>query len=498
MGTPRSLDIDLLRSFALIAEGASFTRAAERVGRTQAAVSLQVQRLESLVGHRLFTRAKGGVVQLTPEGRALLGPARELLSLNDGILGSPDVALGSERAPSHAPAAERPSIAVLPFQNMSGDPDQDYFVDGMVQEIVGALSRIKWLVVTTQLSANVGKGVTVAARQPGQELGVRYLLQGGVRKSGSRVRVSAQLVEAGTGSHIWADKYDCTLGDVFDLQDEIAGCIAGTLEPSLRRSEIERARRKRPENLDAYDFYLRALPHVTAQMPDEAGKALPLLRAALKLDPDYIAAHALTAWCHELCFTRGGFDDAERSAALLHARATLASDTDDGTALAISGFVVSLLTTDHALALSAIERGISLNPASATSLFLGAQASGLAGRAEQAMSFASRALHLSPFDTLAFEAHLALGEAALLDERHDDAAACFAAAARAKPTFSTAYIFQAIALALAGHNEPARRSARQGLEFEPDFRSRMFHELGLAEALTDKFSDGARLLGLPE
>ena len=371
MGSPPALDIDLLRSFALIAEGGSFTRAAERVGRTQSAVSLQVQRLESLVGHRLFVRGKGGIVQLTPQGHYLLGPARELLSLNDDIVASlraqpqPDEmgAGQSEPAAPEPPLArgslrDKPSIAVLPFQNMSGDPEQEYFADGMVEDIVAALSRIRWLFVTARSSGFVYKGRAVDPRQVGRELGVRYLLQGGVRKVGGRVRITAQLLEAETGRHLWADKYDGALEGVFDLQDQIADRVAGIVEPSLRRSEIERSRRKRTGSLDAYDLYLRALPHVAAQMPHEARKALPLLAQALKLDPDYTAAHALIAWCHELCFTRGGFDDADRSAALLHARTTIASDTDDGTALAIAGFVISLLTTDHDAALGAIERGL--------------------------------------------------------------------------------------------------------------------------------------------
>ena len=229
----------------------------------------------------------------------------------------------------------------------------------------------------------------------------------------------------------------------------------------------------------------------------EARRALPLLEQALKLDPDYTAAHALIAWCHELCFTRGGFEEANRSAALLHAGATIASDTDDGTALAVAGFVITLLTTDHEAALSAIERGLSVNPSSATALYLGAQANALAGRPETAMSFADRALRLSPFDTLAFEAHLALGESALQDERYEDAASCFARAARAKPNFSTAHIFQAIALALAGRAERAMPRVRRGLELEPGFRTRMFFEHGLAQPLREKFADGSRLLGLP-
>ena len=248
--------------------------------------------------------------------------------------------------------------------------------------------------------------------------------------------------------------------------------------------------------MDAYDCYLRALPLVAAQMPEEAGRAISLLDRALKLDPDDAAAHALIAWCHELCFARGGFAEAHKTAALRHASTALASDTDDGTALAVAGFVTTLLTADHDAALGAIDRGLALNPSSATVLYLGAQAHALAGLSDKAMSFADRALWLNPFDPLAFQAHMALGEAAVLDDRHDDAASCFARAAQAKPNFSSAYIFESIALALAGHAAQGRPRARSGLALEPGFRSRLFVEHGLAQPLREKLAHGSRLLGL--
>jgi adenylate cyclase len=159
---------------------------------------------------------------------------------------------------------DKPSIAVLPFQNMSGDPEQEYFADGMVEDIVTGLSRIKWLFVIARNSSFVYKGKPTDIRQVGRELGVRYILEGSVRKSSDRVRITAQLVEAETGTHLWADKYDGSVGDVFDLQDQITDSVIGIVEPSLRRSEIERSRRKRPESLDAYDLFLRAAPHAGA------------------------------------------------------------------------------------------------------------------------------------------------------------------------------------------------------------------------------------------
>ena len=400
------------------------------------------------------------------------------------------------------PLPEKPSIAVLPFQNMSGDIEQDYFADGVVEDITTGLSRIRWLFVIARNSGVVYKGKPVDVRQVGRELGVRYVLEGGVRKAGSRVRITAQLFEAETGAHLWADKFDGALEDVFDLQDQITDRVVGIVEPSLQRSEIERSRRKRPENLDAYDLYLRALPHVAAQMPHEARIALPLLEEALRLDADYAPAHALLAWCHELCFTRAGFDEADRAAAMLHARATIASSTDDATALAIAGFVMSMIVKngsgEHEAALGAIDRALSINASCATALYLGAQAHGLAGHPETATSFANRALRLSPFDPLAFQAHMALGEAALVETRYEDAAACFGRAAQTNTNFSTAYFFRAIALALTGRKEEALPSLRRGLELEPGFSTRLFFVHGLAPALVERLVGGSRVLGLPE
>jgi adenylate cyclase len=506
MAARPSLDIDLLRSFVLIAEGESFTRAAERVGRTQSAVSLQMQRLESLVGHRLFERSRGAGVRLTPEGGYLLERARELLSLNDDILGTVGTAdmvrdvsslmSGGARS-SRSAAANFPSIAVVPFQDLSEEPRHGVFADGIVDGIIGGLSRIKWLVVIARGSTLGYKGRAIDVRQVGRELSVRYVLQGSVRCAGSRVRIAAHLLDAETRRHLWTETYDGVLEDVFDLHDEITGQIVGILESSLQRFEIERARRRPTQSLDAFSLYLRALPCVAAQMPQEAAKALPLLRRALTLDPDYAAAHALLAWGHELCFTRGGMKKEDRDAALFHARTAIASETDDGTALATAGFVMALLTKDHDQALPTIDRGLSMNPSSATILYLGAQANALTGKRRRAMSLADRALRLSPRDTFAFQAHMALGEGALEEERFDDAAACFARATQAKPVFSTAYVYQAIALAQAGRPAQATNRLARGFELEPGFSTRAFFEHGLGDALRASLIDGARLLELP-
>jgi adenylate cyclase len=315
---------------------------------------------------------------------------------------------------------ERPSIAILPFQNMSGDAEQEYFADGIVEDIITGLSRIKWLFVIARNSSFIYKGKPVDVRQVGRDLGVRYVLEGGVRKAGNRLRITAQLIDAETGTHLWAEKYDGALEDVFDLQDQITDKVVGIVEPSVRQSEIERSRQKRPENLGAYDLYLRALPYIAAQMPEDIKTAMPLLEEALRLQPDYALAHALIAWCYELRFARAGLDAKDKAAALHHAQTALASSTDDAMALAIAGFVAYLLGKDHDAALRAIDRALSLNPSCATALYLGAQSNALWGNGEKAVSFANRALRLSPFDPLAFEAHMAFGTVAMTRESYDE------------------------------------------------------------------------------
>ena len=393
---------------------------------------------------------------------------------------------------------DKPSIAVLAFQNMSGDPEQEYFADGMVEDIITGLSRIKWLFVIARNSSFIYKGKAVDVRQVGRELGVRYVLEGAVRKAGNRLRITAQLLEAETGAHLWADRYDAKLEDVFELQDQITEKVVGVVEPSLRQSEIERSRRKRPENLDAYDLYLRALPHMVSLMPADARIAARFLEDALKLDPKYAAAHAFIGWCHEICFHRGGFNEADNIAGLRHARTAIASGTDDATALAVAAFVVSNLSKDHKAALSAIERALSLNPSSAIALYWGALIHAYDDNSAAATALAHRALRLSPFDPVAFLAHVALGVVAFQEARYDEAASHYAKAVQANAHFSTLYFCHATALALAGRVEEARPIIGQGLELAPETRCSDVFKYGVTRAFADKYMEGARLLGLPE
>ena len=208
------------------------------------------------------------------------------------------VRLDGAPAPPALALPDKPSIAVLPFQNMSGDPEQEYFADGMVEDIITGLSRIKWLFVIARNSTFTYKGRTVDVKQVGRELGVRYVLEGSVRKAGDRVRVTGQLIDTATGAHVWAERYDRKSDDIFALQDEITLSVVGAIEPSLRLAEVERAKRKRPDNLDAYDLVLRAIPGVYSRMPEQSKKALEFLERAIALDPTYGLAHACAAECH--------------------------------------------------------------------------------------------------------------------------------------------------------------------------------------------------------
>lgn len=390
-----------------------------------------------------------------------------------------------------------PSIAVLPFINLSDDPAQEYFAEGMVEDIITGLSRIKWMVVIARNSSAVYKNRSIDLRQVGRDLGVRYILEGGVQKANNRLRITAQLLDATTGTHLWAERFDGDLKDVFDLQDQITDKVVAIVEPNIQRSEIERSRRKRPENLDAYDLYLRAVPYTASQAPADARIAMKYLEDALRIDPVYAAAHALLAWCHEWCFARAGFDEAEKQAALRHARKAASSGTDDATALAIAGFVLTLLSKDTEAGLSAIDRALALNPSCATALYLGGLANALSGYPAPAIALSQRALRLSPFDFLAYEAHLAQGIAAVLESRYDDAVEHYRRMLLANANQSTLYFNAAVALVLAGKKDEGRLMARRGFEIEPQFRPRVFSEL-LAPTVAEKFIAGYRLLDLPD
>ena len=397
-----------------------------------------------------------------------------------------------------APASEKPSIAALPFQNMSGDPEQEYFVDGLVEDILTGLARVKSLTVIARNSSFTYKGRAVDVRQVGHELGARYVLEGSVRKAGNRLRITVQVIEAETGAHLWADRFDGALEDVFDLQDQITDKVVGVVEPSVQRSEIERSRRKRPENLDAYDLCLRALPHMTHIGPEGARIAAEFLEDALKLDPDYALAHAILAWSRQILFLQGGFDPANKTAALAHARSAIGARVDDATALAIGGFVMSQLGGDQSTALSAIGRALLLNPSCATAHYMAGAPNAYAGNYAAATMHAERALRLSPFDPLAWYAPLVHGLVALAEGRYGDAAAGYAKSVEMNPGSAMLRYWTAAMLALSGQIEDGKAAAAEALRINPQLRIRVAFEVGVPRPLAEKVAEGMRLLGLPE
>lgn len=396
---------------------------------------------------------------------------------------------------------DKPSIAVLPFQNMSGDAEQDYFCDGMVEDIITGLSRINWLFVIARNSSFAYKGKSPDIRQVGRELGVRYVVEGSVRKAGNRLRITGQLIEAETGAHLWADKFDGALEDIFDLQDKITDALVGIVEPSLRRAEIERARRKRPGSLGAYDLYLRALPHFSSVMPEDANIGMGFLEAALKLDPHYAAPHAYIAWGLEMRFFRGSFDETDAIASVRHARMALAHGTDDATALSIAALVILHLGHDFETASGAINRALSINRSNAAALYFGAHIHAYAGDCGIAEDYANRALRLSPFDPFCYEAYVARGVVRFRERRYDEAASYFARGVQMNPHFSTLYAMHTAALAMAGRIDESKTIARRLLEVEPGFRIGPLEALvggGMRPEILNGLVVGAREAGLPE
>jgi adenylate cyclase len=364
------------------------------------------------------------------------------------------------------PLPDKPSIAVLPFRNMSGDQEQEYFADGMVEEIITALSRIRWLFVIARNSSFTYKSQAVDVKQVGRELGVRYVLEGSVRKGGNRVRITAQLIDTTNGAHLWADRFDGSLEDIFDLQDKVAISVAGVIEPTLRQSEIERARRKRPDSLDAYDLYLRALPSIFTPMPEDADKALPLLGKAIQLEPDYKAAHAMIAWCHEVRYLRGGVQEETRLAALHHARLAIAGGGDDAAALATAGFVIAVCGHDFETALTPFDRSFALSSSSALALGLSSIVRAWKGDDAIAVEHAERAIRLSPFDPLIYLPYVGLAYAHFAASRFEETVAAASLAIQSSPRFTVPQILHTAALGCLDRGEDAKAAVQRLLELQ--------------------------------
>jgi TolB-like protein/cytochrome c-type biogenesis protein CcmH/NrfG len=408
----------------------------------------------------------------------------------------------SLRAPATAPSGAAPlsrSIAVLPFLNISSDPEQEYFADGMVEEIIAGLSRIKWLFVIARNSSFVYKGKAVDVKQVGRELGVRYVLEGSVRKAGHRVRITVQLIEADTGAHLWVERYDRLLDDIFALQDEITLCVVGAIEPNLRKAEIERAKRKRPDSLDAYDLLLRAMPLVHSHVAEDAATAIPLLQKALELEPGYPAAHAFLALCQHSRFSRGGLQEEDRAAALHHANAASTQAVDDATALGISGFVITLDGHDPATAVKLFDRALALSSSDIFTLWCSALALSWLGDTETAIERAQRALQLSPFDPQNFLAYNALAISYVQTRRYGEAHDAARRSVQLSPRFVVSHSFLVAALVGLGRDQDAKLAAKRLRAVDPTFSiSRFATTVRIVPEVFRPFAEAWKAAGIPE
>jgi tetratricopeptide (TPR) repeat protein len=307
------------------------------------------------------------------------------------------------------------------------------------------------------------------------------------------------MIDASTGAHVWAERYDRSSDDIFALQDEIALSAVGAIAPSVRRAEIDRVKRKRPDSLDAYDLVLRAQPDVDSGMPAQVTRALALLERSIALEPTYALAHGNAAMCHHCLFLRAGLQEVNRAASIRHARSAIIHGQDDALALTWAGFSIGMDGHDRRAAFTALEAALAISPSSALTYILGAVILGWSGEAERAIEWSEQGMRLSPFDSWAWAAFDAQAMSHLLRGRHDEACHAAYKSVQANPAHSITYVQLAAALAKLGRLEEARAAAARVLELHPTFRySRQFAGVNCAPPLAEALGDALRAAGLPE
>ena len=366
--------------------------------------------------------------------------------------------VAAERPPSSPtlPLPAKPSIAVLPFQNMSGDPEQDYFADGMVEEIITALSRIRWLFVIARNSSFTYKGQAIDVKRVGRELGVHYVLEGSVRQAAGRVRITAQLIDAATSAHLWADRFDGSLEDVFDLQDQVAISVAGMIEPTLEAHEISRSGRRPTHDLTAYDFYLRALQIFFAFPSRERILAgLGPLEEAIKRDPHYAPALALAAVGHARLFDWRDDPETNRRKGGERARQAVEAASDDPGVLALAAFALAFLGEDVGTQITLVERALALNPSFARAWMLRGVLSVWAGQPDRGIEQVETSLRLNPRDRVGNHFWV-MGIAHFFLRRFDEAAAMLLVAMQELPAWPWPYRGLAACYAHMGRLDDAR------------------------------------------
>jgi len=406
--------------------------------------------------------------------------------------------------PQVLPPPDKPSIAVLPFQNMSGDPEQEYFADGMAEDITTALSRFKALFVTARNSSFTYKGRAVDVKEVGRELGVRYVLEGSVRKAANRVRITGQLVDTATGAHLWADRFDGGLGDVFDLQDQVTESVVGAIAPAVEKAEIERAKRKPTASLDAYALYLRGLAKLyqfgNRQANDEA---LHLFNSAIELDPEFASAYGRAAFCYVIAKINGWISDTTNSISEVKRLTQRAVELGkgDATALAASGNALAFVVRELGVGAGLVDRALALNSNLAEAWNFGGWAKIWLGEPEAAIERFGRAMRLSPLDPWLMGMRAGTAYAHFFLGRYEEGASWAAMALQCSPDYLPGLRITAASNAMAGRPEQARKAVARLRELNPTLCLSNFKEmLGPYRRAEDiaRYEEGLRQAGLPE
>ena len=399
---------------------------------------------------------------------------------------------------------DKPSIAVLPFHNMSGDAEQQYLCDGLAEEIIIALSRIRAIFVIARNSSFTYRGKDVDVRQIGRELGVRYVMQGSVRRAGNRLRIAGQLARADSGANIWADRFDGGMDDIFSLQDEITVSIVGAIAPRVEQAEIERATFKATESLNAYDEYLRGLTKFyAATSKQEFEDALRKFRSAIALDPSFASPYGLASRCYNFRKAQGWMVDRmqETAEAVGLARKALELAKDDVVALSEAGYALAYVGHDLDAAASALDRAIELNPSSANSWHYRGMVGVWLGETLRTIEYVSRAMRLSPVDPLMYEMQSSIAHGYLHSNEFKAGAQWAERALSERPVFGSALRVAAACYGLAGRKEEARGVVDRLLEADPGLRvSNLRERLGpyRLEASFVRYEQGLLLAGVPE
>jgi len=395
---------------------------------------------------------------------------------------------------------DKPSIVVLPFDNMSAEDGQDYLADGIVEAITAALSCIRSFFVIARSSAFTYKGRATDARDVGRELGVAYLLEGSVQKAGHRLRIIVQLIETEAGAHVWSSRYDGMLDEFFDLQDRITQQVAGALQPSIRLAEIERSERRRPQDLGAYDYTIRAMPHAWALEKEESGKALALLEAALAIDSRYPLALALTGWCHAQRAVYNWADDIKGSQTQARALAEQAVNLsgDDPLVLAVLGTVYTFVR-NYGTARVLLERALALDPNCAWAWTRLGWINNYSDRPQNARQHFEQALRLSPFDPMNFNNYAGIGSSYEVEQDYDKAVEFYRRALQERPNATWIYRNLASSLAGADRVDEAKAAFSEMMRAYPGITASKFKEAMVFSGPTlDRMARCLQSLGLPE